>query len=176
MATVNQEFPSAPPGGRIRSAVVVAAIAAAIGTAAALFAVVHAPNRTRATLNPLTILGPLAVPIVILLVSVYQRSAVERIRIEDNCLVWGKKRHSLEGLTGMERDPRILSWAFRRGGNSGLGAIRGRFWSKRVGRFEAFMTDPAKAVVLRWPDLTLAVSPADPDFFMYSVRSASGFK
>ncbi len=77
---------------------------------------------------------------------------------------------------GIVRDPDILKWAFRTGGNGGLGAIHGRFWSKRVGKFEAFMTDPEKAVVLRWPGRTVAVSPQDPEFFIFTVRKASGLK
>ena len=57
-----------------------------------------------------------------------------------------------------------------------MASIRGRYWSKQSGKFDAFMTDPEKAVVLRWPDRLVAVSPADPEFFILCARSAAGLK
>jgi hypothetical protein len=176
MATIEQDFPSAPLGRRASLGIMIAAFAAIVGTAVAFYTSLHSPHRLRPVDKMILLIAPVAVPLVLIPVALYQRSAVQRIRIENTQLIWGKKSRSLVGLTRMERDPHILKWACRLGGNGGLGAIRGRFWSKRVGKFEAFMTDPEKAVVLRWPDQTLAVSPQDPDFFMYTVRSASGFK
>jgi len=88
----------------------------------------------------------------------------------------GRKRYPLEGLVDVARDPGILRWAFKIAGNDGLGAIRGRYWSKRVGKFDAFLTDPEKAVVLRWPGRVVAVSPEDPEFFIMCARSAAGLK
>jgi hypothetical protein len=176
MPVVNQQFPSAPAGRRVSAAIIFAMVAAVAGTAAALFAVVHQPAHPRQPISPSLFLAPLAVPILLFPVALYQRSVVSRIQIEDNNLVLGRKRYPLAGLTAIMRDPAILRWAFRVGGNGGLGAIRGRFWSKRVGKFEAFMTDTEKAVVLRWPDRTVAVSPQDPEFFIYTVRQASGLK
>jgi hypothetical protein len=176
MPTVNQDFPSAPMGRRVSGAIVFAMLAAVAGTASALFAMLHQPAHARRPISPSIFLAPLAVPLLLLPVALYQRSRVAQIRIEENCLLLGKKRYPLEGLTGIVRDPAILRWAFRTGGNGGLGAIVGRFRSKRVGKFEAFMTDTEKAVVLRWPERTVAVSPQDPEFFIYTVRRASGLK
>ena len=69
-----------------------------------------------------------------------------------------------------------MRWAIRIRGNGGLGAIRGRYWSKRLGKFDAFLTGSENAVVLRWPDKVVAVSPADTEFFIYSARAAAGLK
>jgi hypothetical protein len=176
MATITQDFPSAPLGRHVYLATLCAVIAAMIGMTASLFAALQTPHPRHKPVLPYFFLFPIAVPLVLVPISLYQRNAVRTIRIEDNQLIWGKKRHPLEGLIQIERDPRIMRWALRCGGNSGLGAIRGRFRSKRVGKFEAFLTDPEKAIVLRWPDKTLAVSPLDPEFFIYSVRSAAGLK
>jgi hypothetical protein len=38
------------------------------------------------------------------------------------------------------------------------------------------MTDSDHAVVLRWPDKVVAVSPADTEFFIYSARAAAGLR
>jgi hypothetical protein len=103
-----------------------------------------------------------------------ERSRVSTIRIENSILVLGKKKYPLEGLVEVARDPDVLKSARKRIGNGGLGAIRGRYRSKRLGDFETFLTDPAKAVVLRWPGQAVAVSPADAEFFIYSARSAAG--
>jgi hypothetical protein len=74
------------------------------------------------------------------------------------------------------RDREVLHRARKIWGNGGLGAIRGRFKSKRIGKFDAFLTDTDHAVVLRWPDKTVAVSPADPEFFILIARSAAGLR
>jgi Bacterial PH domain len=122
----------------------------------------------------------LGVPLIGLLMMVpiflYERSTVARFVIENNSLVLGGKRYPLQGMAEVARDPKIMCRAIKIFGNGGLGAIRGRFWSKRVGRFQASLTDTECAVVLRWPDRVIAVSPADPEFFITCVKSAAGIR
>jgi hypothetical protein len=177
MATVNQAFQSAPMGRRVVFTMMfafAAIIAAAVTGLVVSFKVSHGRMAPSARITSL--LTPFFGVIVLVPAFLYQRSKVAQFRIEENCLVLGRKRHPLEGLVGVDRDPEIMKGARKTWGNSGLGAITGRFRSKRVGKFEAFLTDPEKAVVLRWPDKSIAVSPADPEFFIYSVRSATGPK
>jgi hypothetical protein len=115
------------------------------------------------------------VPLVFGAVRFFQeRSRVSTIRIENSVLILGKKKFPLEGLVEVAKDPDVLKSARKRIGNGGLGAIRGKYRSKRLGDFETFLTDPAKAVVLRWPGRAVAVSPDDAEFFIYSARSAAG--
>jgi hypothetical protein len=115
------------------------------------------------------------IPVVVLVPKVlYERSLVSRFRIEDNVLVLGRKRYPLEGLLEVAQDPDVLKRARKRFGNGGLGSIRGKFVSKRLGRFDTFLTGTENAVVLRWPDKVVAVSPADPEFFIYSAKAAAG--
>ncbi|HMD62331.1 MAG TPA: PH domain-containing protein [Opitutaceae bacterium] len=176
MAPVNQEFQSAPLGGRLVAtmivvvAVIFIAITVNIGLA---FTKLHAqPPGERA----IVVLAPLVGLFITVPLFLFQRSRTSSFRIEENCLVFGRKRYPLEGLVEIVRDPQILRWAIRTRGESGLGAIRGRYWSRRVGKFEAFMTDPERAVVLRWPDKVVAVSPTDPEFFIHCARSAAGLR
>jgi hypothetical protein len=177
MATVNQEFQSAPLGGRCIKVMVFA-----FGTivATAVFNLFITPrwmgNHSPAIARMVVGLAPLAGLVVTIPAFFIERSKVSRFSIADNSLVLGKKSYPLPGLVSVERDPKIMCWAFKKYGNDGLGAIRGRFWSKRVGKFEAFLTGSENAVVLRWPDRVVAVSPADPEFFITCAKSASGLR
>ncbi len=133
-------------------------------------------SRSPTSARMITTLAPLVGFLVTIPAFFYERSRVSRFSIAENCLVLGKKSYPLAGLVSAERDPKIMCWAFKKYGNDGLGAIRGRFWSKRVGKFEAFLSGSENAVVLRWPDRVVAVSPADTEFFITCVRSASGLR
>jgi hypothetical protein len=177
MAIINQVFPSAPMGRRvIAPMIIVAAVLIAAIAFNALVVVRHMPGGTPLAERGVVSLAPLVCLLITVPIFLYERSVTSQFSIEGNCLVLGRKRFPLEGLVEATRDPKILRWAVKKRGNGGLGSIRGRFWSKRVGSFYAFLTDTENAVVLRWPDKVVAVSPADPDFFIYSARSAAGPK
>lgn len=77
---------------------------------------------------------------------------------------------SLEGLNSVEIDPNAFQGSFKTVGNDGLFAIHGRFRSRRLGRFRAFATDPAKAVVLRFEQDLVVVTPDYPLSFERAVR------
>jgi hypothetical protein len=108
------------------------------------------------------------------LTFLYHRKRASVLRIAGNALLVGKKSYPMDGLVGAARDPEVLRGARTQRGNKGIGAITGRFKSKRIGRFDAVLTDVEKAVVLRWPDKALAVSPNDPEFFILMVRKSAG--
>lgn len=75
-------------------------------------------------------------------------------------------RFALAGLVRVETGADVLQGMRKRMGNDGIGAITGEFRSKRLGDFEVYATDTAKAVVLHWPDHRLAVSPANASQFI----------
>jgi len=177
MATVNQVFQSAPMGRRVIAPLIIAAAAILAAVGVNYFVVLRqmpmgAPAPTRAIAS----FAPLIALFIVFPLFLFERSRASQFGIEMNCLVLGRKRFPLEGLIQVNRDPEIMRWAVRVFGNGGLGSIRGRFWSKRVGTFYAFMTGTENAVVLRWPDKVVAVSPADPEFFIYSARLAAGLR
>jgi hypothetical protein len=176
MANVNQVFPSAPMGRRVVLTLCVVLGVLSLGFIFNLYAALgkfqHAATGARA----LQALAPL-LPIAIFVASfLWERSRASQFSIEDNVLVVRRKRYPLLGLVAAERDPQVLKGTRRRFGSSGAGSIRGNFRSKRLGNFEAFLTDPENAVVLRWLDRVVAVSPADPEFFIYSARAAAGLR
>ncbi len=174
MVPVNAQFSSAPLGRRViwAAATVMTAV-----TVAAIFGIVAVTHGLRGRVDPavriLTICAPFLGILIVVPTFLIERARTASFRIEDNVLVLGSKRYPLASLTEVTRDPTVLKGALRIMGNGGLGSIRGRFWSRRMGRFEAFLTDPELAVALRWRDRTVVVSPADPEFFIHSARSAA---
>ncbi len=132
----------------------------------------HAPVGARI----IQALAPLLPLFILLAAFLFERSKTSQFSIQDDVLVLGKKRYPLQGLVEVGKDPEVMRRAIRKFGNGGIGSIRGKFWSKRLGSFEAFLTGTENAVLLRWPDRVVAISPADPEFFIYSARAAAGLK
>ena len=177
MASVNQEFPSAPMGGRlIRVAVLSAALLVVIASVGTWISFRYARPDMKTLMGSSAGGGILFALVMMVPIFLFERSKVARFAIRDNCLVLAGKSYPLQGLVEVARDPEIMRRAVKVMGNGGLGAIRGRYWSKRVGTFHAFLSSPENAVVLRWPDRVVAVSPADAEFFMICARSAAGLR
>jgi len=75
---------------------------------------------------------------------------------------------NLAAVTG---EPDGLRGSLRLFGNGGLFAISGWFWSRRIGRFRAYATDPQRAVLLRYRDGSkVVVTPHDVQHFIVRVR------
>ncbi len=77
-------------------------------------------------------------------------------------LLW-RTRVDLGGLTRAWHDPSAMRRSVRLFGNGGLFSITGIFQNAALGRYRAFVTDPKRAVVLRYESRVVVVSPADPD-------------
>ena len=85
-----------------------------------------------------------------------------------------QNRFPLDGLQGVEVDPKATAWSIKVFGNDGLGSITGRFSNKRLGSYQAFVTDRERTVVLRWPGRCIVVSPDRPEEFAAEVRRRAG--
>jgi hypothetical protein len=193
MAKVTQEFQSAPMGRRVVFQMVLgiggACVAFAVGIIVAFER--HARHYSRGDLMALFI-GPFLAIALAVPAFLRERSRVSKIRIEENVLVLGKQSYPLEGLVSAERDSDVLrgarrtipdgitiSYPFAFGKRNLPGkfsSIQGTYKSKRLGKFYAFLTGTEHAVLLRWPDRAVAVSPADTEFFIYMVRLAAGLR
>jgi len=79
-------------------------------------------------------------------------------------------RLDLASLLSIEADPAALKGSIRLAGNGGLFAFCGWFRSNRLGVYRAFCTDLAHAVVLRFPDRTVVVTPDRPEKFVEAVK------
>jgi hypothetical protein len=85
-----------------------------------------------------------------------------------------EKRIPLAGLIAAEEDPKAMDWSIKTWGNDGLGAVTGHFRNRRLGAYEALVTDRQRMVVLRWPEHRLVVSPDRPADFVREVRVCAG--
>lgn len=85
-------------------------------------------------------------------------------------LLWST-RVPLAGLAEVRADSQAMAGSMRLFGNGGLFSFTGLFRSRTLGRYRAFVTDPAQAVVLRTESRVTIVSPADPQAFVEAVKS-----
>lgn len=86
-------------------------------------------------------------------------------------LFWST-RLSLADLQSAEFEPGVMGWCFRTFGNGGLFSFSGFFRSNALGAYRAFVTDPHRAVVLRYPSRIVVVSPAAPEDFVRALGGA----
>ncbi len=84
-------------------------------------------------------------------------------------LFWAT-RVELAGLTRAVADPSAMKGSLRIFGNGGLYSVTGLFYSSTLGRYRAFVTDQARAVVLFVPSRTVVLSPEDPAAFLQQLR------
>jgi hypothetical protein len=147
-----------------------------IGLLASVFVALRAGPREPASERLIVAFTPFTAIGFILPIFLFERARVSHFKIDENCLVLGKKRFPLEGAVEVRRDPDVMKWAIKVFANQGLGSLRGTFRSRRMGKFYAFMTGTENAVVVRWPDKTVVVSPADTEFFVLCARSAAGIR
>jgi len=161
-------FAPAPIGRRVQL-VTMAVVAISLFILGAIVWVVarEAPDSPSSWICALLHLGMLA--------SVWSLSRIREYRIADGAVVVSrlalKARFPLAGLVSVAPDDQAMHGAWKTIGNDGLGAIAGRFRSQRLGRFRAYLTDPARSVVLRWPDRCVVISPAQTAFFVASARA-----
>jgi hypothetical protein len=73
------------------------------------------------------------------------------------------------GLKSATHDPSLIAGGMRIFGNGGFFSFSGWFRNKQLGTYRAYITDPALAVVLRYGDRVVVVSPADPERFVSTV-------
>ncbi len=86
-------------------------------------------------------------------------------------------RIPLAAIQSAGLDARACEGAMKTLGNDGLFAMHGRFRSKRLGKFQAYVTDPANSVVLKLASDTIVISPANPRQFLSELnRRLAHFK
>jgi hypothetical protein len=113
----------------------------------------------------------IAVPLGILFIVRGYRPTAQGIEIER--FGW-TTRLPLAGLKDIMADPLALTGSIRRWGNGGFFAITGIYSNARHGRFRAWATDPARAVVLKFADHTVILTPDDPRRFVQEVQHLAG--
>jgi hypothetical protein len=121
------------------------------------------------TVRLLAVLGPVVLVALTLPFMVLGYS-LTRTSIEIERLGWVTSL-PIATLAKVEGDAEAMQRSLRLFGNGGLFAITGLYWSRRLGRYRAFATDPSRAVVLRYPRRTVVLTPDDPQRFIVRVRN-----
>jgi hypothetical protein len=80
----------------------------------------------------------------------------------------------LEGLQSVEIAPEAMRRSIRLWGNGGLFAFTGWFRNRQLGTYRCFATDPARSVVLRFPNRRIVLTPDDPPRFAEVVGDRLG--
>ena len=76
-----------------------------------------------------------------------------------------------QGIVSATADCEAFCRCLRVCGNGGLYSVTGWYWSRRLGLFRAYVTDPKRTVILRYARRTVALSPGDPDEFVRMVAA-----
>jgi hypothetical protein len=87
-------------------------------------------------------------------------------------LMWNN-RIDLSGLLTAYADPDATKRSIRTFGNGGMFSFTGRFHNKTLGSYRAFATNFKNIVVLRFPDKTIVVTPAQPDRFVAALKKTN---
>jgi hypothetical protein len=117
-------------------------------------------------------LAMVGVPIVVLVSSALFTVlgyAVTETTIEVKRLCWTTSL-PLQGLRAVSGDEDAMRGSLRLFGNGGLFAITGWLWSRKLGRYRAFATDPARAVILRYANRKILLTPDDVQKFIVLLR------
>ncbi len=90
-------------------------------------------------------------------------------------LLW-ETEFDLSSLVSVCRDPKAMTGSIRTMGNGGLFSFSGRYRSRKLGPFRAFVTDFRNCVVLKLAEQVIVVSPDNPEMFveiLNNIQSAS---
>lgn len=79
----------------------------------------------------------------------------------------------LSNLLTADFVPGVMQGSRRTFANGGLFAFVGNFYAGDLGAYRAYVTDGMKAVVLKFTDQTIVVSPDEPEEFIAAVTSTS---
>jgi hypothetical protein len=102
--------------------------------------------------------------------SVVRSYEVDRNRLSIQRLLWSTVIE-IRGLTRVWHDPNGLRGSIRVFGNGGLFSLTGIYWSRSLGRYRMFATNPKKFVGMVSPSRKIVVTPADPDAFVREIRA-----
>ncbi len=88
-------------------------------------------------------------------------------------LFW-KTKIDLSSLKSVAIDSDATSGSIRTAGNGGFFSFTGRFRNKQLGSYRAFITDHKNAVVLRFVNRVIVISPGDPQDFERQIKQFRG--
>lgn len=114
-------------------------------------------------------------PFLVVLISLFMVRGyfLEQDTLYVQRLFW-KTKIDLTHLKSVSVDPKATSGSIRTAGNGGLFAFTGRFRNKELGSYRAYMTNRKNAVVLRFVNRVIVISPGDPQDFERQIKQYRG--
>jgi hypothetical protein len=79
------------------------------------------------------------------------------------------------GMESARVEPEAMFWSLRTFGNGGVFSFTGFYYNKRLGSYRAYVTDPRRAVVLRFARRRIVVSPDSPEDFVRALGMREGY-
>jgi hypothetical protein len=76
------------------------------------------------------------------------------------------------GLESAQVEPDAMRGSIRTFGNGGAFSFTGFYYNKRLGSYQAYVTNPRRAVVLRYANRRVVLSPATPEDFVNDLALA----
>jgi Bacterial PH domain len=88
-------------------------------------------------------------------------------------LLWSTRLplHGLQSARIPHQDERH-KMTIRIFGNGGWFSFSGWYWSKGLGAYRAFVTDPKRCVILKFPRQTIVLSPESPEDFLRKLSAS----
>lgn len=83
--------------------------------------------------------------------------------------LFGSESFPIADITDAYLDPQGMDNSVRTFANGGIFSFYGQFSNERLGQYFAYVTDPARSVVLRFPDKIVVISPDRPQEFLKSL-------
>jgi hypothetical protein len=77
----------------------------------------------------------------------------------------------LATLNSVEGKADAMQGTWRLFGNSGLFSLTGLYWNRQLKFYRAYATDPSRAVILRYPNRIVVITPHDPQHFIVRLRT-----
>jgi hypothetical protein len=134
--------------------------------------------RTQADMGVIWYASMVGMPLLVLAIALsyvvlgYQLTG-EQLRVRR--LGWFSE-WDLDGLEAVAADPGAMVASRRVLANGGLFSFSGRFRNRHLGLYRALATDPNRAVILRWSNRTLVITPDDPERFVRELCELRGLE
>jgi hypothetical protein len=80
-------------------------------------------------------------------------------------------RLALRALTAVDGKADAMDGSVCLLANPGLFSVTGYFWNRRLKFYRAYVTDPSRAVILRFTNRVLVITPHDPQHFIMRART-----
>jgi len=124
------------------------------------------------TRHPWVLLQVVIVPPAVLLgcaLFMVRSYTLDAGRLSIQRLFWSNTM-DLGDLEAVYHDPEATKRSRKIWGNDGLFAMSGLFRNEPLGRYQAYITDPKRAVVLKLRTRTVVVTPDDPEKFIREIK------